>query len=301
MMRVLLIILLILLLIIAFRLSRTLVLSGGGAIEFDNKLVFSRDKLVNLMQEIEAGITRFEPITTPEEKQLRKLAKKWKLPYMCLVGLRDMIATQRSMDYNKQSYKSIQLVKRTFEGLPDHSNTSIKRLFEIELPPLEIVRILRRVDKQVPDSFLAYADSHDSETKDHYTDVLKRSVAFEENLNEWFRSKGFKFRTEKDLIAEQMNKFGRAVSTPDLLFDEPVLFRVRSQGRTTEQLVRWVDAKNYTLVDIPFIRTKVTTQAEKYCRDFGPGAFVFHYGFINSLNIPNTLLLDASFIRDGSS
>ena len=80
---------------------------------------------------------------------------------------------------------------------------------------------------------------------------------------------------------------------PDILFKEPIILKVDGVSYT----IRWFDAKNYILINIPFILASLKRQAEKYYKVFGMGAFVFHYGFDSSIKIPGVIMLDGSHIN----
>lgn len=70
------------------------------------------------------------------------------------------------------------------------------------------------------------------------SDANYRSSSDMEKLVEDFvASKGIRFATEKLLIQEQLEQFGRKVLTPDILFLEPVIIKGKA--------VRWLDVKNY--------------------------------------------------------
>ena len=58
--------------------------------------------------------------------------------------------------------------------------------------------------------------------------------------------------------------------TPDFLFTTPIIINGRP--------VHWLDAKNYYWYGSPLTARSVISQAEKYTKAFGPGAFAFRYG-----------------------
>ena len=59
-------------------------------------------------------------------------------------------------------------------------------------------------------------------------------------------------------------------------------------------MIHWIDAKDSTLVNFPFIVGKLRKQAARYTKEFGQGALVFSGGLDPSVKIPGTLLLEGN-------
>lgn len=129
----------------------------------------------------------------------------------------------------------------------------------------------------------------------------------------YLRGLGLEFQTQEELVEEQKAKHGRAVITPDVLLVKPITLRVTQPDRKVEEhTIRWIDAKNYLLVPAinashlhkltkdhhpsTFIEKSIREQAGRYVQEYGPGAFVFHYGFMDGIKIPGVIFLDGSQI-----
>ncbi len=106
-------------------------------------------------------------------------------------------------------------------------------------------------------------------------------------LEDYLKINGLIFKTEVEI-----KNAGEITATPDILFDEPIILELDG----TNHEIRWMDAKNYILIDVPFIIKSLHKQAAKYNTIYGLGAFVFHYGFDASIKIPGAVLLDGSFL-----
>ncbi len=118
--------------------------------------------------------------------------------------------------------------------------------------------------------------------------IQQNAVEFENDLARYLKTVvETPFKTEADI-----KKQGNYVATPDILFDDPILLDVN--GIKTQ--IKWIDAKNYLLCDIPFIMKSLRKQANKYYEIYGMGAFVFHYGIDESISIPGAIVLDGSWI-----
>tara|TARA_R110002153_G_scaffold155933_3_gene308049 strand:+ start:9715 stop:10653 length:939 start_codon:yes stop_codon:yes gene_type:complete len=75
-----------------------------------------------------------------------------------------------------------------------------------------------------------------------------------------------KIKSQADLVAEDMLKYGRAVNTPDILFIEPIL--------VNDIAVHWIDYKDYVLTDMFILRSNLK-QARRYVNEWGVGALVY--------------------------
>lgn len=136
------------------------------------------------------------------------------------------------------------------------------------------------------------------------TKVLKDATVAEENLVRALRGMGLSVWTEDDIRDANSRMRDRGmdakglqnVSTPDIVFRQ----RVRIKG----QLTRWLDIKNFYLprsagrASMERVE-QMRTQALKYNKDWGRGAFVFKSGFCDEL--PKELeglagVLDGSFL-----
>lgn len=81
-------------------------------------------------------------------------------------------------------------------------------------------------------------------------------------------------RTQLQLVLEQTAQHGKPVTTPDILFNEPILINGKQ--------VNWIDYKAYVGVHGTFIMDKIAKQSKRYRQAYGPGAIVFGGGFSKS-------------------
>lgn len=156
--------------------------------------------------------------------------------------------------------------------------TKIYNIFANKISP---DRILDRRDLQQ----YYLAEKNDAESTFNQDKVAKIAAENETAVIDFFRSLGFRIKTQDDLVDEQTNKYGRAILTPDLLFlDEVYINGAR---------VHWIDYKDYIGTRVSFLLTSNINQAAKYNEEWGPGAFCYHHAFVNGLVIPSAELLDA--------
>lgn len=90
--------------------------------------------------------------------------------------------------------------------------------------------------------------------------------------------------TEGQLASKQKAEHGRALFTPDILFEKPIIIN----GHT----IHWIDYKDYAGCPDTYLYKSNVAQAEKYNSVFGSGAIMYHYGYVD-MKIPSTVLLDA--------
>lgn len=190
-------------------------------------------------------------------------------------------------DGNSRSHRHLEIVQRAC------------RLFA--MPPMYVLfkymshngLHYKKVRENNPEEYLAvvdWANETDSNSRLHKLSNQNAGELFERSLERHLRKLGLKFRTQEDLVAEQRQMpDGRAYATPDILFDQPVEFVVGDKIYR----VTWIDAKNYIYAPIcsdlnrintdryrpSFIDESIVKQNDKYNKHFGPGAFVFAYGW----------------------
>lgn len=113
----------------------------------------------------------------------------------------------------------------------------------------------------------------------------KGGVKFERELEEWLNLKKIDYKTQEDLVAEQIKKYGRAVNTPDIVFFAP--------EKINGVIATWIDAKSYFLIPgVSIIKKSLIKQGKRYVAEFGPGIFMFKQGFVEGvLNVPEITLM----------
>lgn len=302
---IILVLILLLLIIIALILRDTLKLNlvtdlnykGAGemTVEWTNKLVFKEEEINNIIQKIESNMHRFGPIRQSEMKKLINLSKIEKLPAGLFISIRNILSSQRAMNAMINMSKYRNQIKNDYKDISEKPRPNIAGFYnKYPLPPIQILKVIQEDNKDIPKSFTDYAYNNDFENPESFKKILQHSDLFEEELIKWFKDKypKIQFKTQNELKEEQTAQFGRPMITPDILFLEPVLFKITNpDGTQFDQLIRWIDAKNFTLVDIPITIRSVKKQADKYFNKFGPGALVFNYGFTEGISILNTTIL----------
>ena len=123
--------------------------------------------------------------------------------------------------------------------------------------------------------------SHVNQSEAHHAADL-----FEKVLCDHFTANDVRFRTQTDLLKEQVASEGRPIRTPDLL----MLDHVEINGVP----VAWIDAKHFYGASLSFQRKKNQKQVNRYVEEWGHGAIIFRHGFCDGLKLKGAILLDAS-------
>ena len=238
------------------------------------------------------------PLYRDELDRIKKYGVKNNIASGTLISLRNLIKSQ--IEIKKQhvpDYLIVQ-IRLLFSRLVSRSLTSknlwpeIKNFFSrYSFPVRKIIEIVTETD-----SYNELSDINKAMIKRVLDDSVKydkkiqvNAKKFEDTVVKWFRENTqTPFRTEKDILDDKSHKL-----TPDLLFDKPIGIII--EGKLN--MVNWIDAKNYTLADIPFIIKSVKRQADKYNREFGPGAFIFSHSFDENIHIDGALLLNGAAQR----
>ena len=130
------------------------------------------------------------------------------------------------------------------------------------------------------------AEAEDRVTHVNQSETHHAADLFEKVLCDHFTANGVRFRTQSELLSEQVEAEGRPVRTPDLL----MLDHVEINGVP----VAWIDAKHFYGANLSFQRKKTQKQVNRYSEEWGHGAIIYRHGFCSGLKLKGAILLDAS-------
>jgi len=152
-----------------------------------------------------------------------------------------------------------------------------------------IKETLREPDKKLKERDLIEfrkAEAEDRVTHVNQSETHHAADLFEKVLCDHFTANGVRFRTQSELLSEQVAAEGRPVRTPDLL----MLDHVEINGVP----VAWIDAKHFYGANLSFQRKKTQKQVNRYSEEWGHGAIIYRHGFCAGLKLKGAILLDAS-------
>ena len=171
-----------------------------------------------------------------------------------------------SMIYN---YPAQHLLKLIFKHIyPTISNNEINLLFQSD---------------NITNQFITSKDVLNIELSkiiDNYSNPdeelqAKYAIEFEDNINKLLNKNHIKFQTQDDLVKEQIEAHGRAISTPDFLLIDDLFY--------LDKKIKWIDAKNFYGANTHFIKNKIKKQITKYVNNYGFGCIIFAHGFSQQL------------------
>lgn len=240
------------------------------------------------MREIRAHVTQ---MTLAQALSVRSSTLKDKIikGYPRINSRRRAIAAEYTHGHNilalSQKYDFPPLILLRI-ALTNYTQHQIAAVWAGDVPPQDA---FARVDARQYAVALAY----DAESRFNQDQVAIRAAANEASVVAWFVAKGVGCRTQDDLTAEQVAEKGRAVLTPDILFDDPVYINGTR--------VAWLDYKDYLGVPIAFLWRSNRDQAAKYAAEWGPGALCYRLSYVDGMAADiasDAILLDGGALHE---
>jgi hypothetical protein len=189
--------------------------------------------------------------------------------------------------YNDYKHSSIKILSKKY----DYSPMSIFRLI-MKLKGFSkenIKKLLRNPDKiKTLMSLRDYKQFVYSQENDYFVTIdqqnqLKKACEFEDKIQDFLDSHSVKYKTQEELVKEQIEKYDKPINTPDFL--------ILSDLTINNKTVKWIDAKNFYGANTFMIKHKIKKQIKKYLNTYGPGAIIFSIGFSEKLHFDNTVLI----------
>lgn len=171
-----------------------------------------------------------------------------------------------------------------FRGIMLHRGVSASDMYKIytyKVPPETILRG-RDLEQYI------FAERNDANSTFNQDLAAERAAAAELAFVNMLKRAGLRVRTQDELAREQIAAVGRAVNTPDVLFDCAVTINGKS--------IAWIDYKDYVGTNTSFLLKSNKAQAARYVAEWGAGAMCYGPGFIDDVTIPGTMMLDCTGI-----
>jgi hypothetical protein len=102
-------------------------------------------------------------------------------------------------------------------------------------------------------------------------EIQNHSLDFEKKIQKYLESIDVQFKTQEELVKEQMKLYGKPINTPDFLITSDLIINNKK--------INWIDAKNFYGSNISFVKKKIVEQTKKYLNTWGSGCIIFNLGF----------------------
>lgn len=249
----------------------------------------------------------YNPIPYEIEKEIYKKSLDKKFPFMILTkkqinyfnGEIKNNETFRKYDITIDTIKSLKnsyivnmiikntlRIKQNTKKIKEKYNKNIDILTlsnHYKYPPLALLKLILNVDNNyfLSKQYESSSDWNIFNSKlaiicDDYTIVNNRrqldfANKFEDEIGLILKKNNIRFKTQNELIAEQVEKYGKSINTPDfLLIDDSHEYK-------------WIDAKNFYGACTDFVISKIVKQIAKYINSYGNGIVVFSKGFCDKI------------------
>ncbi len=131
---------------------------------------------------------------------------------------------------------------------------------------------------------LEWAKSHDIYALVNQDAVLARSSEFEDGVGNILSKHKIRFKTQTELVLEQIKSHGKPFNTPDFLLLDDLYIQ--------NEKINWIDAKNFYGANIGFMKKNIRSQTEKYINEWGTGMIIYKLGFNSAVSFDDILLMD---------
>lgn len=214
-----------------------------------------------------------------------------------IFSLNKSYITQHIIENNNKNIK-----KHKKEIMQDYNTNKniVKMSKEYDVSPLNIMReIIKDVYKtkisKISKNNLNILSENDkimfqqAKDNDDFAQVnqlesLDNSLKFELKIQQVLEEHNIEFKTQAELVEEQIKLYGSPRSTPDFLLTKPLIIN--------DFEINWIDAKNYYGSNTYYIKDSIKHQTRKYIKKHGSGCIVYSLGFNEKLNFDNILIMN---------
>lgn len=268
-----------------------------------NKKEYNHKYIKKIIMTIKNKMINLLPISNSEYNKMLNISQYTKIGIEDILSIRNLLKIQLEI-YSSQKINSNTIIKKKIinninellvllnhQTNNDNKKNLINKFFHNEILPFPLLLSLinSEINENIDIFFQNYINDIKKKIYEKEQISKEESKKFEEMVECLFKKNKIEFKTESDIKLESNNMSN---ATPDILFETPINIIVNGINNS----INWIDAKNYILINTPFILKKLEIQAKKYNKIFGNGAFVFHYGYDVSIKIKNVLILDGSFL-----
>ena len=248
----------------------------------------------------------YKKLNTRQIDKLKRyiIKKKLRLQIEDILSIRSAYMTMKIMKNSNRLKNSINKIYKLYG-----KNRSLKELSKkYDLPPIPLIKNIlykKKYSKDMVKSFfygenlnklndfdskqLIFAIENDIFNKVVQTSQIENSENFEIEVGNFLKKHNIKFKTQDDLVKEQIEKYGRPINTPDFL--------ILSEFYINNKKINWIDAKNFYGANTYLVKKKIKKQVKKYINKYGDGSIFFSLNFSEKLNFNNVMLVSYNSIK----
>lgn len=266
-------------------------------ITWEDHAPYNSEDVRKMLEFIDNNIEGLLPLYPREKKRIVHYAEENNININVLLSMRNQVCGDKEYmlggkfdRFRDKCIEKFNVLLSKIDGSNDEIWKNIINFYaSIKIPPRVILDYIKDTDEyaNLDEKVIELLSKPINDRLETDRNVKDKSAQFEEDFDKWLSESRIKYKTEKDIKVEEIHHL-----TPDFLFDVPIVIK---QGNSTYD-INWIDVKNYFLCDIKMLVKGLKKQMLKYNEAFGQGAFVFHYGFDPSVDIPNVLILNGEFI-----
>ena len=248
----------------------------------------------------------YKKLNTRQIDKLKRyiIKKKLRLQIEDILSIRSAYMTMKIMKNSNRLKNSINKIYKLYG-----KNRSLKELSKkYDLPPIPLIKNIlykKKYSKDMVKSFfygenlnklndfdskqLIFAIENDIFNKVVQTSQIENSENFEIEVGNFLKKHNIKFKTQDELVKEQIQKYGRPINTPDFL--------ILSDFYINNKKINWIDAKNFYGANTYLVKKKIKKQVKKYINKYGYGSIFFSLNFSEKLNFNNVMLVSYNSIK----
>ena len=248
----------------------------------------------------------YKKLNTRQIDKLKRyiIKKNLRLQIEDILSIRSSYMTMKIMKNSNRLKNSINKIYKLYG-----KNRSLKELSKkYDLPPIPLIKNIlykKKYSKDMVKSFfygenlnklndfdskqLIFAIENDIFNKVVQTSQIENSENFEIEVGNFLKKHNIKFKTQDELVKEQIQKYGRPINTPDFL--------ILSDFYINNKKINWIDAKNFYGANTYLVKKKIKKQVKKYINKYGDGSIFFSLNFSEKLNFNNVMLVSYNSIK----
>ena len=252
--------------------------------QIDDKYNFQKEELYTKI--LKSINIKFNFVDSFNENIIKSIRSSYIKNYMIL-NFKNLKKNNKNIVNDYKNKLDILTISKKY----DISPLNALRLIFNKIYDIKLTSIIKKKDliNEYDNNQLLIAIKNDEFALINQNEILNESIKFEKLVENFLNKNNISFKTQEQLMEEQIKLYGKPINTPDFL--------ITSNFYIDNIKINWIDAKNYYGANIYFIKNSIEKQIKKYIKAFGDGCIIFKLGFSEKLNFKNVILLDYNILK----